>query len=178
MNFIYIIRLLTLLCMKFDFVIDDADLDILYGLIKIISLFDSFFCSISLYSSCIFQILLLMYWFPHLLYVSNLSANILWIWYIWSSILLWIRYCRSSDISRMFIAFIVLLLMLAFRIVSFIFLIVVLVSPAIFIISCTCFCTSIITSNPFNILWYNLVQSSRFFLNILTLSILLSCLEI
>ena len=59
MNFMYFIRLSTVSSMKLNFVVDDINLDISYGLIKItsssstLSLFDSFFCSISLYSSCI-----------------------------------------------------------------------------------------------------------------------------
>ena len=78
----------------------------------------------------------------------------------------------------MFVVFIILLLILALRIFPSISVIVVFASSAIFIISSTCFYTSIITSNPFSVLWYSWVQSSHSFLNILASSILLSCLEI
>jgi len=146
-----------------NFAIDDMDLDTLYGLIKItflsstLHLFDSFFYFLSLYRSCIFLILSFTYWFLYSLYTPNSSANIVWIWYILSSILLWMRYHRSSDISRMFIVFVVLLLMLAFKIIFSISVIFILVSTAIFIMSCTCFYTSITASNSFNVLWYNIV---------------------
>jgi len=46
------------------------------------------------------------------------------------------RYHRSSDIPRIFIMFVVLLLMLAFKIIFSISVIIILVSAAIFIISC------------------------------------------
>ena len=82
MNFMYLIRLLTSLFIKFDF--DNViDSNILYGLIRItsssstLSLFDSFSCSSFLYNSCISQILLSTYWFPFPLYASSSSANIL-----------------------------------------------------------------------------------------------------
>ena len=67
--------------------------------------FVSFVCSLSLYSSCISLMLSSIYWFPHPLYASNSSANMHWTWYAQSSMLLWIRYCRSSNIPRMFIVF-------------------------------------------------------------------------
>ena len=90
--------------------------------------------------------------------------------------LLWIKYCRSSDIPNMLVVFVVQLLMLACKIVCSISVIIVLVSPAIFIISHTCFCMSIIASIPFSILWYSLVQSSHSFLSALALSILFNFL--
>ena len=163
MNFMYLSRLLTLLSIKLDFVDDKKDIS--YSLIRMISSsstcpwFVSFICSLFLYNSCISLILLFTYWFPYLLYASNSSANMHWTWYAQSSMLLWIRYCRSSHTPRIFIVFVVQLLMLAFRIIPFISVIVIFASSAIFIISHTCFCTSIIVSNPFNVLWYNLVQS-------------------
>ena len=113
--------------------------------------------SLSLYRSCISQMLSSTYWFPRPLYTSNSLANILWIRNTQSSMLLWIRYYKSSDIPRILVVFMVQLLILTFRIVSFISIIIILVSPAIFIIPFTCLCTSIIASNPFNILWYTLV---------------------
>ena len=63
--------------------------------------------------------------------------------------------------------------MLAFRIIPSIF---VFVSFAIFIMSFTYLCTFIIASNSFNILWYNLVQLSCFFLNSFVSFMLLSFL--
>ena len=182
MNFMYFIKLLTLSFMKLNFIVDDVDLDTLYGLINMTSSssslpsFDSLFCSTSLYNSCISQMLLSTYWFPHPLYVSNLLANILWTWYAQSSMLLWIKYHKSSDIPRMFIVFIVWLLILAFRIVLSISVIIMLASSAIFIMSHICLCTSIIASNPFSVLWYSLVQSSHLFLNALALFMLFNFL--
>ena len=67
MTFMYFIRLSTLLSIKLDFVVNDVNSDTSYGLIKItsssstLSLFDSFFCSLSLYNSCISWILSFMY---------------------------------------------------------------------------------------------------------------------
>ena len=169
---------------KLDFiVVDNMDLDTLYGLIKITSLssttpslFNSLFCSSSLYSSYISWMLSSTYLFPHLLYASNSSANILWTWYAQSFILLWIKYRKSSDIPRMSIVFIVWLLMLAFRMVLSISVIVVFASSAIFIIFLTCFCTFIIASKPFNILWYSLLQSLCSSSNSLASSMLFSFL--
>ena len=160
MNYMYLSKLLTLSFIKLDFV-DDED-NISYSLIKMTSLSSTcpwfvFVWSLFLYSSCISLMLSFTYWFPYLLYASNSSASLHWTWYIWSFMLLWIRYHRSSDIPRMFIVFVVWLLMLAFKIVLFTFVIVVFASFAIFIISCTCFCTSIILSNSFSVLWYSLV---------------------
>ena len=86
------------------------------------------------------------------LYASSLSASIYWIWNTQFSMLLWIRYHRSSDIPAIFIALMTQLLILAFRIESSISIIVVLVSAAIFIISLICLYTLIIASSPFNIL--------------------------
>ena len=158
MNFMYFIRLAISSSMKLDFVVDNTNLDTLYSLIKITSsssttppLFDSLFYSSFLYSFCISWMLLTTYLFPYPPYASNSSANIIWTWYTQSFILLWIKYCKSSNIPRIFIVFIVQLLMLAFRIVSSISIIIIFASSAIFIISYTCFCTSIIVSNPFNI---------------------------
>jgi len=162
MNCMYLIRLLTLLFIKFDFD-NDIDSNILYSLIRItssfstLSLFDSFSCSSFLYNSCISQILLSTYWFSFSLYAFSSSANILWIWNTWSSILLWIKYYRSSDISNMLVALMIWLSILACKTVCSISIIIVLVSSAIFIISRTCFCILIITSIPFSILWYSLV---------------------
>ena len=161
MNFMYLIRFLTSLFIKLDF--DDVNSDTLYGLIRITSsfstlpLFNSFSCSSFLYNSYISWILSSTYWFSFSLYVSSSSANILWIWNTWPSILLWIKYYRSSDISNMLVVFIVWLLILAYKIICSISVIVVLVSSAIFIIFHTCFCMSIIASIYFSILWYSLV---------------------
>ena len=133
MNFIYFIRLFTLLSMKLNVVVNDVNLDTLYGLIKITSsssttppLFNFFICSLFLYNSWIFQILLSTYWFPHSLYISNSSASILWIWNTQFSMLFWIKYCKSSNTPRILVAFMVQLLMLIFKIVSSISIIVVL----------------------------------------------------
>ena len=71
-----------------------------------------------------------MYEFPLPLYVFNLSASILWIWNFQSSILLWIKYHKSSDIPRIFVMFIVWLLILAFRIVLSISVIIMFASSA------------------------------------------------
>jgi len=144
MNFMYFIRLLTLLFIKLDFVIDDVNSNISYGLTKITSsfstyfFFDSILCSSFLYNFCISQILFSTYWFSYPLYILSLLASILWIWNTQSSMLLWIKYHKSSNISRILVAFIVWLLMLTFRIVSSISVIIILVSPTIFIISHTC----------------------------------------
>ena len=53
------------------------------------------------------------------------------------------------------------LLMLAVKTVSSISVIVVFASSASFLISFVILCISIIISNPFNVLWYNLDQSSH-----------------
>jgi len=53
------------------------------------------------------------------------------------------------------------LLILAVKIVPSISVTVVLVSSAIFFMSFSILCTSIIASIPFNVLWYNLDQSSH-----------------
>ena len=181
MKFIYLIKLSTSSSIKLDFD-DDVDSDISYGLIRIIfsffilPLFDSFSCSSFLYNSCISQILSSTYWFHFPLYASSLSANILWVWNIQSSMLFWIKYCRSSDISNMLVEFMVQLLILAYKIVCSISVIIMLVSPTIFIISYTCFCILIIASIPFSVLWYSLVQSSHSSLNTLASSILFNFL--
>ena len=113
MNFMYFIRLLTLLFIKLDFVIDDVNSDTSYGLTKITSssstyfFFDSILCSSFLYNFYISQILFSTYWFSHLLYTLSLLASILWIWNTQSSMLLWIKYHKSSNISRILVAFMV-----------------------------------------------------------------------
>ena len=76
-------------------------------------------------------------------------------------------YRRSSNICVIFMVLTIQLLILAVRIIPFISVIIILVSSTIFFKSFTILCISIITSIPFNILWYNLVQSS------LSLSLLL-----
>jgi len=127
MNFMYFMRLLTSSFIKLDFVVDNVNSSTSYGLIKITSssstlpFLNFILCSSSLYRSYISQMLSSTYWFPCSLYVSNLSANIFWIWNTWFSILLWIRYHKSSDIPRILVVFIVQLLMLIFRIVSSIY---------------------------------------------------------
>ena len=79
----YFIKFSTSSCMKLDFVIIDADVDTLYGLINITfssstsPFLDSNLHSSSLCESCISQILSFMYLFSHPLYLSNSSANIL-----------------------------------------------------------------------------------------------------
>ena len=61
----------------------------------------------------------------------------------------------------MLVMFMVRLLMLAIKTVPSISIIVVFASSASFLISFVILCISIIVSNPFNVLWYNLDQSSR-----------------
>ena len=136
----------------------------------------SFFISSSLYSSYIFWMLLSTYVFSLPLYASNLSASICWIWNTQFSMSLWIKYYKFSNTPTIFVALMTQLLILAFRIESSISMIIILVSATIFIISLTCFCTSIIISSPFKILWYVFVQSFLSFFIILALSMLLSFL--
>ena len=60
----------------------------------------------------------------------------------------------------MLVMFMVQLLMLAVKTVPSISVIVVFASSTSFLISFVILCISIIVSNPFNVLWYNLDQSS------------------
>ena len=69
------------------------------------------------------------------------------------------------------------LLMLAVKTVPSISVIVVFASSTSFLISFIIFCISIIVSNPFNVLWYNLDQSSHSFFITCTWSMLLSFRE-
>ena len=74
-------------------------------------------------------------------------------------------------------AFMVRLLMLAIKIVPSTSVKMVFVSSASFFISFVILCISIIVSNPFNVLWYNLDQSSHSFFITCTWSMLLSFRE-
>ena len=77
----------------------------------------------------------------------------------------------------MLVMFMVQLLMLAVKTVPSISVIVVFASSASFLISFVILCILIIVSNPFNVLWYNLNQSSHSFFIICTWSMLLSFRE-
>ena len=68
--------------------------------------------------------------------------------------------------------------MLTIKTVPSISVIMVFASSASFLISFVILCISIIVSNPFNVLWYNLDQSSHSFFITCTWSMLLSFREI
>ena len=129
------------------------------------------------YRSWIPQIFSSTYWFSFSLYWSNSLASILWIWNALLSMLLWIRYQRSSAIWVIFIVFVVRLLMLAVRIFPSISITVISVSSTIFFISFIILWTSIIASIPFNVLWYNLDQSSLSLFMICAWSMLFNFLD-
>ena len=78
----------------------------------------------------------------------------------------------------MLVTFMTRLSILAIKTVSSISIIIVFASSASFLISFVILCISIIVSNPFNVLWYNLDQSSRSLFITCAWSLLLSFLEI
>ena len=74
----------------------------------------------------------------------------------------------------MFVAFVTQLLMLAIKIVPSISINMMFVFSANLLMSFAILCISIIVSNPFNVLWYNLIQSSHSFFITWAWSMLLS----
>ena len=153
MNFMYFFKLLILFWIKLDFVMSNH-VNFSYSLYNntfsfwISFPFLAFYwsLSLSLYNSWILLMLLSIYSFSCSLQLFSSSASIFWIWYILFSILLWTRFCKSLDMLNIFVTFIVQWLLLAFRIVLFIFVIVVLVSSTILTIFQTCLWISIIIS--------------------------------
>ena len=179
MNFIYLRKFSTLSVIKLVFDNDIIE-DTSYGLTSMTSSFSTllvFSFSSSLYSSWISQILLSTYLLSFPLYQSSSLANILWIWNICSSMLLWTRYRRFSDIWVILVVFITQLLILTIKIDPSISVIIVLASSTSFLMSFTNPYMSIIVSNPFSILWYSLDQSSLSFFMIYTWSILFNFLK-